>query len=89
MQQEDDEGKLRPLTYFSRTLNAADKNCSAVEREALAVIYGLKVNRSLILGYMVEIRFDHSPLTWLLREETQSGRVARWQMLPSEYDFIV
>ena len=38
LQQEDSAGKLRPLTYLSRTLNSAERNYSAVEREALAVI---------------------------------------------------
>ena len=47
------------------------------------------MNRSLILGYQVEIRSDHRPLTWLLKVKTPSGRVARWQTLLSEYDFTV
>ena len=87
LQQEDDEGRVRPLTYFSRGLNAAERNYSAVEREALAVIYGLTVNRPLILGYKVEIRSDHRPLVWILKVKSPSSRIARWQTLLGEYDF--
>ncbi|KAK4327436.1 hypothetical protein Pmani_002100 [Petrolisthes manimaculis] len=42
LQQKDDEGRMRPLTFFSRTLNPAETRYSTIEKEALAVIYGLQ-----------------------------------------------
>ena len=89
LQQKDEEGNLRPLTFFNRALNSAESKYPVIEREALAVIYGLQVNRPLCLGYHVEILTDHRPLVWLLSKATPSGRIARWQTLLSEYDFNV
>ena len=86
LQQEDANGKLRPLSYFSRRLNKAEMKYSTVEREALAIVYALKYNRSLILGYPIIIQTDHRPLIWLLTTANPSGRVARWQLLTLEYD---
>ena len=89
LQQLDDNGAARPLTFFSRSLNQAERKYSAVEREALGVIYGLQVNRPLVLGYKVKIQTDHRPLVWLLKIATPNSRIARWQTLLSEYDFEV
>ena len=77
LQQKDEEGNLRPLTFFSRALNNAESKYPVIEREALAVIYGLQVNRPLCLGYHIEIHTDHRPLVWLLSKATPSGRIAR------------
>lgn len=89
LQQKDENGSLRPIAYFSRTLNGAERNYSAVEREALAVIYGLSTNRPLILGYRIHILSDHRPLTWLLKSTVPSSRIARWQTLLGEFDFSI
>ena len=83
------DNALRPLSFFSRKLNSAERNYSTTQREALAVIYGLQVNRPLILGYPIEIHTDHRSLVWLLQAVNPSGRIARWQTLLSEYDFTV
>ena len=87
LQQKDEEGNLRPLTFFSRTLNNVESKYPVIEREALVVIYGLQVNSSLCLGYHVEMHTDHRPLVWLLGKATTSGRIMRWQTLLSKYDF--
>ena len=87
LQQEDETGRVRPLTFFSRALNTAERRYSAIEREALAIEYGLQVNRPLCLGYHIEIHTDHRPLVWLLKVASPNGRIARWQTLLSEYDF--
>lgn len=89
LQQADSENKLRPISFFSRKLNAAEQRYSTVEREALGVIYGLQANRPLILGYPIEIHTDHRPLVWLLQIASPNGRIARWQTLMSEYDFTI
>ena len=89
LQQEDETGRERSFTFFSRTLNSSEKKYSAIEREALAIVYGLQVNRPLFLGYHIQIHIDHRPLTWLLKVASPNGRIARWQTLLSEYDFSI
>lgn len=41
LQQRDDAGVLRPLSYFSRALKGPELNYSTIEREALAIVFGL------------------------------------------------
>ncbi|XP_037773349.1 uncharacterized protein LOC119569109 [Penaeus monodon] len=86
LQQEEDEGALRPLSYFSRQLRGAELNYSTVEREALAIVFGLKVNRTLIQGYPVEIHSDHKPLVYLFENRDGSDRLARWRMTVANFD---
>ena len=89
LQQRDEQGHLRPLTYFSRTLAPSEVNYSAVEREALAVVYGFKVCRSIILGYKVIVQSDHRPLVWLFSTSSPTGKIARWQLAVAEHNVEV
>ena len=89
LQQKDENNKLRPLTFFSRKLNQSEMKYSVIEREALAIVYGLKINRQLCLGYPIIIHTDHKPLSWLLTTTSANNRIARWQMLVAEYDIHI
>lgn len=89
LQQEDDQGRLRPLSFFSRLLNKAERNYSTLEREALAIVYGLKVNRPLLLGHKVRILTDHRPLKYIFSTNSNNTRVARWRLQVAEYDIEV
>jgi hypothetical protein len=47
------------IAYSSRHLNAAEKNYSAIEREALAIVYGVKRYRHYLQDEKFEsIKFD-------------------------------
>ena len=59
LQQKDDYDNLRLLTFFSRKFNKAEINYSTIEKEAIAIIYGLKINRTLCLGYLIMVHTDH------------------------------
>lgn len=89
LQREDDNGSLRPLSYFSRQLKGAELNYSTVEREALAIVYGLKINRTLIQGYPVLVHLDHRPLRYLFFSRDGNERLARWRMSVAEFDICV
>ncbi|VVC36912.1 Integrase, catalytic core,Ribonuclease H-like domain,Reverse transcriptase domain,Aspartic peptidase [Cinara cedri] len=47
LSQLDDENKEHPVVFASRTLNSAEKNYSQVDKEALAIIFGV-LNASLV-----------------------------------------
>jgi len=89
LQQEDNNGTLRPLSYFSRQLKGAELNYSTVEREALAIVYGLKINRTLIQGFPVIVHTDHRPLRYLFSSRDGNERLARWRMSVAEFDICV
>ncbi|ROT62774.1 hypothetical protein C7M84_019357 [Penaeus vannamei] len=53
------DGRLRPIAYASRKLNAAERHYSVTDMEALAVVWSLKHFREIILGYNIEVLTDH------------------------------
>ena len=87
LSQIDETGKDKPVAFVSRILNTAEKNYSAVEQEALAIVFCCTKLRSIILDREVHLRTDNSSMTWVLDKSlSNKGRLARWALLLSEYD---
>ena len=53
------EGVERPIAYFLRVMNSAQRNYCATRRELLAVIAGLQHFRHYLVGATVILRTDH------------------------------
>ena len=66
------------IAYSSRHLNAAERNYSAIEREALAIVYGIKRYRHYLQDEKFEIISDHRPLQWLQTHKDEKSRLGRW-----------
>lgn len=77
------------LTFFSRVLNKSEENHSTLEQEALAIAYGLKTNRPLILGFPMLVCTDHRSLVWLLIVSNPSRLTARWQIPMAEFGISI
>ena len=77
------------IAYAGRDLNAAEKNYSATEREALAVIAAIKKFQPYLHGRKFTIYTDHNALRWLMRITEPTGRLARWLLLIQQYDFDI
>ncbi|XP_063361755.1 uncharacterized protein LOC134650752 [Cydia amplana] len=76
----------RPIEYASRLLNAAERNYSTTEREALAVVWAVERFRSYLDGQPVVIGSDHQPLRWLLSLKSPAGRLVRWALRLQAFD---
>lgn len=84
------DGKEHPVAYMSKTLNAPEKNYSITERETLAVIVALEHWRCYLEnGQPFVVYTDHSALKWFLSLSNPSGRLARWGIRLSSFNFIV
>ena len=69
------------VAYAGRDFHAAERNYSATEREALAVIDGIKRFQSYFYGRKFYVHTDHSALKWLMSVQDPTGRIARWSLL--------
>ena len=88
------DGTERPIGYASRSLSKAQRNYCQLEREALALIFGVKRFHSYLFGHRFELITDHQPLLALLHEHrstsTQaSARVRRWSLFLSAYEYNI
>ena len=89
-----ENGSERPIRYASRTLTSAERNYAQVDKEALAIIYGVKHFHQYLSGRKFLICSDHKPLMYLLGEHrgispTASARVQRWALTLSGYQYEI
>ena len=57
-----------PIACYSRTLSKAERNYSQLDKEGLAVIFGLGKSHKFVYGRHVKIISDHKPLVTLFGE---------------------
>ena len=84
----DDQGNERVVAYASRVLSDREKHFSAMEREALAVVFATQYFRVYLLGRKFLLITDNKSLKWLHSIEPK-GRIARWIMDFQEFDFDI
>lgn len=63
------------IAYNGRGLNQAEKNYSTTEREALALIAGIKKFQPYLHRRRFTAVTDHSSLRWLMNVKDASGRL--------------
>ena len=89
-----EDGQERPVAYASRTLTSAEKNYSQLEKEGLAIIFGVKRFHNYLFGRKFSIESDHQLLSYLFNEtkgisQTASSRIQRWALTLSAYQYTI
>ena len=82
-------GKEVVISYNGRGLNQAEQNYSTTEREALALVEGIKKFQPYLPNHKFTVVTDHSSLRWLMNLKDASGRLARWALLLQQFDFNI
>ena len=83
-----------PIAFASRSLVSAEKNYSQIDKEALAIVFGVKHFHQYLFGQFFTIKLDHKPLQHLLGETKgitamASAGVQQWALTLSAYNYIV
>lgn len=87
--QQHHNGERKPIGYWSRSLNQAENNYSTTERECLALVWGIQTLRPYLEYKWFTVYTDHAAFRWLLTIADPSGRLTRWRLRLSEFDFVV
>ncbi|XP_063540822.1 uncharacterized protein K02A2.6-like [Cydia strobilella] len=84
----------RPVAYASRTLTPAERGYAQIDREALALVYGIRKFHQYLYGRKFILRTDHKPLTYIFGDKVgipvmAASRLQRWAILLSGYNYEI
>ena len=84
----------RPIAFALRLLAAAEKNYLQLNKEALALLFGVKKFYTYLHGRKFIIQTDHIPLMQLLSVSKAippmaSPRLQQWSLTLSGYDYAI
>ena len=87
-------GEEKPIAYASRTLSKPERNYAQIEREALAIVFGVRKFHQYLYGNKFTLLTDHRPLTTILSpvKSTPSmaaARMQRWALLLSAHNYTI
>lgn len=88
----DADGREHPIAFASRSLSKAEQNYSQLDKEALALVFGVDRFHQYLWGISFEAHTDHKPLLGLLGADKPvpvqaSPRVVRWALKLSAYKY--
>ena len=85
-------GDEKPLAYASRTMNKSEINYSQLDKEALAIIFGVKKFSQFLYGCHFNLRCDNQALCRIFGDKYDvpvlaASRLVRWSIIMSSYDY--
>lgn len=90
------DGVERPVSFASRTLNAAEGKYSQIQKEATAIIFGVRRFHQYLYGRSIPfvLRTDHKPLISIFGPyrgipEISANRLQRYAMFLSAYNYRI
>ena len=86
--QNTDEGKL-PIAYASKKLLPRETRYSVIEKECLAIVWGVQKFQRYLFGRAFLLETDHEPLVYLQRAKTLNPRIMRWALALQPYRFNI
>ena len=81
------QGVLMPCRYAGRKLLPRETSYSAIEREALAIVFAVSQFYKFIALKQFTLQTDHKPLPFLKKGRAKNSRLMRWAIALQELSF--
>ena len=89
LSQRQEDGKVHPIAYASRSLDVHEKKYGVTELETLGLVWAVRYFRPYLLGHKTTVFTDHSACLSLLNHPRPSGKLARWALTIQEMDLLI
>jgi len=87
--QHDESGKREQAVYYlSKKFMAYKMNYSLLERTCCALVWAAHCLRQYMLNYTTWLVSKMDPIKYIFEKPALTGRIARWQVLLSEFDIV-
>ena len=83
------EGEERPVAYFSKQLQGAQRNYSATELEGLAIFKSVHFFAHFLFGRRFTVVTDHKALVAFLHSRVLHKRLHGWMTQLLQFDFSI
>ncbi|MES9884855.1 MAG: reverse transcriptase domain-containing protein [Sedimenticola sp.] len=87
--QKDENNRNTVIMYGGKQLSKCERAWSATERECFALFYAIKECHCYLADKPFTVYSDHQALTSLKKTSINNGRLMRWSLLLSGYDFDI
>jgi len=89
-----EDGQDRPVQFSSRALTPTERLYPQIEREALAIVFGLEKFYYYIYGRRFTLVTDNQPLTWISHPNKSlpimtAEKIKRWALYVSQFDYEI
>ena len=72
----------KPIAFYRRKLNRAQRKYTTTERELLAIVETLKYFKNILLGQEIMVHTNHKNLTY---KKINTERVMHWRLIIEEF----
>ena len=87
--QHDDSGKKEQAIYYlSKKFTACEMNYSMLERTCCALVWASHRLRQYMLSHTTWLISKMDLVKYIFEKPALTGRIARWQVLLSEFDIV-
>ena len=86
---QDDNDEKFPISYASKKLLPRERAYSVIERECLALVWGIKKYQTYLYGKEFILQTDHQPLVYLNQCKVTNSRIMRWALFLQNYRFQI
>ncbi len=82
---QEQDGIPLPIAYASKKMLPRERNYSVVEKECLAVVWGVEKFHRYLFGGEFILETDHQPLVYLNKAKVANSRLMRWALILQPY----
>ena len=78
-----------PVAYASKKLLSRERAYAVIERECLAIVWGIKKFEPYLYGREFVVETDHQPLVHMQKAKVTNARIMRWALALQPYRFRI